>query len=236
MATPQIFHRALEFVIKWEGEGLNRFDPDDLGGATHTGVTQPPLDEYCRQKRIPRISVQNLTKEQIEDFYRTMYWDGHCEGLDDAMAIAFFDCAVNMGVSRAKSFLRQTKDLKEYLDLREAKYHEFAQRGNQRKYLRGWINRLDDLWSYCLQFESAKGGKATLQILKHTILKRQPVQSFKLKSSDKVAIPAGTELPLLAYLEEGNHIKVTLDGKSFNGYNTWWCYKADSKIKPVGVT
>ena len=62
-------------------------------------------------------------------------------------AVICFDTAINMGVGRVQQFLKiaQWKDVDKFLDAREMKYREFATYGNQKIFLKGWLNRLNDL-------------------------------------------------------------------------------------------
>lgn len=55
-----------------------------------------------------------------------------------------------MGVSRAISFLKQSNgDIDKFEDLRRKKYDEFVKaRPNQKRYLKGWNNRVTDLKNY----------------------------------------------------------------------------------------
>ena len=66
-----------------------------------------------------------------------------------------FDTAVNMGVGvvKATGMTRNTEFLKaaqytypeKYIAAKKAKYYEFAKYGNQKKFLNGWLNRLNDM-------------------------------------------------------------------------------------------
>jgi len=60
-------------------------DPDDLGGATMTGVTLATYETYCRRKGYPRPTASGLraiTYECWLDIFKTMYWDRwHADGI-----------------------------------------------------------------------------------------------------------------------------------------------------------
>ena len=62
-------------------------------------------------------------------------------------ALLAFDTAVNMGVSRVNQFMKaaQWKYPEKFIAARRAKYEEFAQYGNQKIFLQGWLNRLKAL-------------------------------------------------------------------------------------------
>ena len=79
---------------------------------------------------------------------------------------------------------------------------------------------------------AAHGGKSTLKIVKSTFLKQQPVQSSQLKADQKTAVSTGSTIPLLAYQQQADHFKLTLDHLSYNGRNTFFVYAPDVKIIP----
>ena len=60
-------------------------------------------------------------------------------------AVLAFDTAVNMGVGRVAQFLKaaEYKFPEKYIEAKRAKYYEFAKYGNQKKFLNGWMNRLN---------------------------------------------------------------------------------------------
>ena len=61
-----------------------------------------------------------------------------------------FDTAVNMGVSRAKTFLQESNgNTDKFIQLRRAKYEEFVKaKPSQKKFLKGWLNILNSLESF----------------------------------------------------------------------------------------
>ena len=52
-----------------------------------------------------------------------------------------------MGLARVNQFMKaaQWKYPEKFIAAREAKYKEFAKYDNQKIFLKGWLNRLDDL-------------------------------------------------------------------------------------------
>ena len=66
----------LPFILQWEGGYVN--DPADAGGATNMGVTLSTYEAYCKKKGYPKPTVErlkNITKDQVLDILKTMYWD-----------------------------------------------------------------------------------------------------------------------------------------------------------------
>ena len=68
--------KLIPFILKWEGGFAN--DPTDRGGATNKGVTIATYEAYCRQKRLPRPTVEqlkNIPDAHWRDIIKTMFWD-----------------------------------------------------------------------------------------------------------------------------------------------------------------
>ena len=68
--------KLIPFILKWEGGFVN--DPSDRGGATNKGVTIATYEAYCRQKGLPRPTVEqlkNIPDAHWRDIIKTMYWD-----------------------------------------------------------------------------------------------------------------------------------------------------------------
>lgn len=164
------FQEALKFTLKWEGGYSN--DPSDSGGKTNYGVTHFTYKLYRKKKGLAPRDVRLITREEVIDVYRTLYWDAsNCDRFPKKIAIAVFDFAVNSGVSRAIRKLQQlvrtpvdgrwgpksqaalcehieqfgVEDLvQQYLWIRQRFFKAIA-KGKNRKFLRGWLNRLNDL-------------------------------------------------------------------------------------------
>lgn len=151
------FKEALKFVLKWEGESFTD-DPDDFGGATKYGIIQRVYNPYRDEKGLPRQSVKFISMSEVEEIYNEKFWiAAGCNALASPLNIVVFDCAVNMGVSRARGFLAESKkDPVVFNNLRESKYHEFAKVKNQKKFLQGWMNRLNDLRAFIKNHNGVK--------------------------------------------------------------------------------
>ena len=134
--TPPIendFDIAFEFVLKWEGGYVN--DPNDLGGATKYGISS---------RSYPNLDIENLTVYDAKGIYYKDYWlKSGCDKLTSPMDIIIFDTSVNMGVGRAKGFLNESSDWRDYLLLRLYTYSQFKQAP---LYFRGWANRTLNLY------------------------------------------------------------------------------------------
>lgn len=142
----ELFNRALQFVLKWEGGYVN--NPNDLGGCTNKGITQNTYDGWLSSKGLAKKDVKNITDKEVEEIYYKNYWlKAGCNNMSEKFAILCFDTAVNMGVSRVSEFLKaaEYKYPEKFLLARAEKYNEFAKVASQRGFLHGWLNRLFDL-------------------------------------------------------------------------------------------
>ena len=139
----EIFNQALHFVLNQEGGFVN--DPDDKGGATNKGITQKTYDSYRKARKQALQTVKNITDAEVSDIYYKNYWlKAGCDKMTPVFAVIAFDTAVNMGVGRIKEFMKtaEYKDTDKFLLARIGKYVEFAKKGNQKKFLLGWLNRV----------------------------------------------------------------------------------------------
>ena len=139
----ELFNKALHFVLNMEGGFVD--DPDDRGGATNKGITQGTYDSYRKSKKKALQSVKNITDVEVCDIYYKNYWlKAGCDKMTAVFAVIAFDTAVNMGVGRIKEFMlaAEYKSTDKFLLARIAKYVEFAKKGNQKKFLLGWLNRV----------------------------------------------------------------------------------------------
>lgn len=142
----ELFNRALQFVLKWEGGYVN--NKDDKGGATNYGITQNTYNNWLKTQNLPAKDVRFITRDEVEKIYYKNYWlKAGCDKMSPKFALLAFDTAVNMGLSRVGSFMKaaQWKYPEKFISAREAKYREFAQYGNQKIFLNGWLNRLKAL-------------------------------------------------------------------------------------------
>lgn len=141
-----IFKKALKFILQWEGGYSN--NPHDYGGATNKGITQKTYNAWRKTHNLPLQDVKNISNQEVENIYFCNYWiPARCDCMCPKFAILVFDTAVNMGLKRAQEFLKaaEWKDPDRFIAARAAKYKEFAQYGNQRIFLNGWLNRLTAL-------------------------------------------------------------------------------------------
>lgn len=124
----------LPFIFEWEGESFEN-DPDDPGGATKFGIDQ---------RSHPNVNIRDLTKEGATDIYWKEWQQDGCDKKGSPFAEVYFNCAVNMGLGRARQFDAgiQGEDARGFLDLQESYYKHLAtSHKNFQKFLKGWLNR-----------------------------------------------------------------------------------------------
>lgn len=91
---------CLAETLKWEGGWSNNLH--DPGGPTMRGVIQREYDAYRRQKGLPIRSVRLIEDAELQDIYRTGYWNPvQAEDLPVGVDLVLFDYAVNSGPGRA---------------------------------------------------------------------------------------------------------------------------------------
>ncbi|MGE7122513.1 SH3 domain-containing protein [Peribacillus sp. NPDC046944] len=94
----KVFQNALLFTLGAEGGYVN--DPNDYGGPTNMGVTQPVFTSYLKAKGRAWKDVRYITRAEAEDVYYTLYWKpAKCDRMAPALAVVMFDTAVNLGVN-----------------------------------------------------------------------------------------------------------------------------------------
>lgn len=165
---PITLEEALRFTLKWEGGYTN--DPLDPGGPTNFGVIQSRYDQYRRDNKLSLQSVKLITKKEYTEIYEKYYWDPiRAQWVSAPLGLVLFDTAVNLGVGGAIARLQAslkvpvtskwTEAISDRIhtadqvavalnicNLRIAKrYARVRQRSDQKRFLRGWLNRDNDL-------------------------------------------------------------------------------------------
>ena len=152
-----IFGKALEFVLRWEGGFVN--DPDDPGGATNKGITQGTYNSYLLSKKIPKKSVKLITDVEVRDIYFKNYWCASgCHKIaatNQKLAIAIFNCAVNRGVGTALQYIKEAgKDYSTFLARCEKGYKNIViNNPKMGKFLKGWLNRNNALKKFLAELK-----------------------------------------------------------------------------------
>lgn len=166
------FDICLKFVLGVEGGYSN--DPSDRGGATKCGITQAVYDDYRTRAGRCRQPVVGIDGTEIADIYRLQYWKAvHGDQLPRPLDLVVFDAAVNHGPRQAILFLQRAigadddgifgpatlRAVQEevaanqilsvacaLVEMRRGFYDRLVERNpSQKKFLKGWNNRLDRL-------------------------------------------------------------------------------------------
>lgn len=155
------FVSYFDWLIPWEGSTYEN-DPSDPGGATKYGIDQ---------RSHPTVNIRNLTRDQARQIYWHSYWRTIAGAyLPARTAWAVMDCAVNCGRAQSVKWLQRALRINDdgiigprtlehaslendselalaVLAQREAHYRALAKKGNFAKFLKGWLNRNNDLIS-----------------------------------------------------------------------------------------
>lgn len=165
----QLLDKALEFTLAAEG-GFAHVK-GDRGGPTNYGVTQATFDTYRRIHRLPPIPVKGLNLETAKRIYHDLFWlPLRPDYMADNLAVAAFDYAVHSGVTSVvrrlqrllkvkddgiigpitKAALQQAGDslTRPLLVQRLGFLRGLAREASQKKFLKGWENRVFNLANF----------------------------------------------------------------------------------------
>ena len=110
------------FIRKWEGGWAD--DPDDAGGCTMAGVTIATYQKYYGKDKTCD-DLRFITQEEWLHIFKCGYWDKmKADQIDAKPHKEVFDKIWNMRY--------------EWLC-------NIAKKGNNKKFLKGWLNRLNDI-------------------------------------------------------------------------------------------
>lgn len=183
--------KLIPFIIKWEAGGTQQRnetpsmfferrrragfanDPNDLGGATQTGITIATYREYCRRKCISEPTVENLKRipySTWKDVLKTMYWDRWKADKIESQGVAnilvdWVWASGNYGITKPQALLKVVADgivgpktlaavngrsplsLFGQIKVARIEFVENIVRKNpsQKKWLKGWKNRINDI-------------------------------------------------------------------------------------------
>jgi len=138
------FEKSLKFVLRWEGFITD--DKDDPGKLTIWGISSKYNPKEVTEMK--KLLDQGKKKEAFQickNTYKKKYWDRlNCGAFQYPFCLCIFDCAVIPGQGAAKKFRDKAGSWEDFM-LRRIEY--FSDKNNK-KYIRGWIKRVIDLYKY----------------------------------------------------------------------------------------
>jgi lysozyme family protein len=135
------FQKALTFTLKWEGGYVNH--PADPGGETNYGISK---------RSYPNEDIKNLTLARVAEIYKKDYWDAYQLGkVDSPLCVVLFDMFVNMRPTTVMRLRQEAKDSWQSLIQKRKDFYGALCKSNPRMeaFLKGWLNRSNDLSKYC---------------------------------------------------------------------------------------
>jgi lysozyme family protein len=148
------FQQAMKFIAKWEwmnrADGAYTNDPKDPGGETKYGISK---------KANPDQDIKNITLAGVMDIYYTDYWMKFgCDKLPHPISLAAFDSFVQHQPAVVQGWLKTTKDLQEFLELRRVFYLRLIDKNpSLLRFKNGWLARLNDLSKFCSIVQQEQG-------------------------------------------------------------------------------
>lgn len=151
----------MNFTLRWEGKYVN--NQKDPGGATNFGISLPYAQRVGIDKDkdgdVDAEDIKLLTVEDAVTLYKRDYWDKFgCDRYVVPFCVAIFDCYVNHSPKTVDILLKKAGgDWKKLITARKDYYGwRIAQKSTQKIFLKGWLNRANDLWKYCAILEEEK--------------------------------------------------------------------------------
>lgn len=157
----------IPFIRRWEGGYVN--DPDDKGGCTMMGVTIKTYQKYFGKDKTCD-DLRNITDDEWLEIFKDGYWKPW--KADEIKNQSIAQLVVDMGwgsgpktaIKKVQACLGCKPDgivgpktlaalnqspasgvFRKLWVMRYQWFHEIAKVGNNKKFLRGWLNRLNDI-------------------------------------------------------------------------------------------
>lgn len=165
--TPRAEKVALDYIQEIEGDVVD--DPDDAGGHTRYGVTKRAWESYSDE------DFEAVDRTKARQFFRDEYI--RAPGIDqlpDGVGVMLASLSVNAGPQRAIKLLQDVAGVEqdgrlgpktleaagrvkpEALKKRvDAYYQSIAKRGNNQKFLKGWLRRSREVFERAQELENS---------------------------------------------------------------------------------
>lgn len=161
------YKKMIPWIKKWEGGWSD--DPDDAGGATMQGITLATFRKFYGLDKT-KTDLRQITENEWANIFKKGYWDKMLADLIYSQMIAEICVQMCWGsgpvtaIKKIQKLLGCKRDgivgpitlgllnncnekdlfLKLY-EMRKEWLYGIAKKGNNKKFLRGWLNRLEDL-------------------------------------------------------------------------------------------
>lgn len=155
-------------IRKWEGGYAN--DPDDSGGCTMSGITIGTYQQYFGKDKTCKDLKKLTEKEWVYIFKSGFYHKAKIDQIKNwSLALLICDIAFMSGPKTTIKKIQKALDIKPYdgiigpitlkalnetpeenfyeiVQMRKAWFNAIVQKSPvKKKYLRGWLNRLNDI-------------------------------------------------------------------------------------------
>ena len=135
------FQQAITFTLKWEGGYVNH--PNDPGGETNYGISK---------RSYPDEDIKNLTVARAMEIYNKDYWRAYnLDSVPSPLCVVLFDMFVNMRPTTVTRLRQEAgDDWKKLIQKRKDFYGKLCMQNPKNEvFLKGWLNRSNDLSKYC---------------------------------------------------------------------------------------
>jgi lysozyme family protein len=146
----------ISFVMTQEG---SKYVAKDGGKeSSRYGILQTTAERFGYQD-----NVKNMSKQEAENIYKKMWQDSGAQNLKPDLALVHFDTYVNSPSAANKMLKACDGNVDDYISMRSNRYNRLSSLRPERygKYLKGWMNRIENLRSAVAENNNLSPSKAT---------------------------------------------------------------------------
>lgn len=132
----------IQFVITQEGSTY--VDKDGGKESSRFGILQTTAERFGYLG-----TVKNMSKQEAERIYEKMWQKSGAQNLNPDLALVHFDTYVNSPSAANKMLKTCNGNVNDYISMRSNRYNRLSSIRPERygKYLKGWMNRIENLRS-----------------------------------------------------------------------------------------
>ncbi|MCX8027266.1 MAG: hypothetical protein N3A62_05365 [Thermodesulfovibrionales bacterium] len=145
------FDEMMKVVFKHEGSKVVK---DDGGRETSKfGILQSTARQFGYSG-----DIANLSKDEAIQIYKKLWDKSGAGSLPYPLSLVHFDTYINSPSAARKMLIQSEGDVDKYLNLRETRFKRLAELRPERfsKYLKGWLNRVDNLRTLVKQYKDSQ--------------------------------------------------------------------------------